>query len=178
LDAPLVCAPSWQTPWPRRNSLRTEHTGQGAASPPGVSTRSCPTYGRSQHHRVTVSPNPFRSEELATALRRLRPGKSPCLDSIFLEFIHHARSALTSWFCDFLTACMRQLKIPKIWKRALIVVIPKPEKPLGTQRATGPYLCCVPPLKSSIDSSSLVLNHSSTHCSHKSMQAFDTGGRP
>jgi len=39
--------------------------------------------------------------------------------------------ALKSWFCDFLTSCMLQLKIPRIWRRALIVAIPKPEKPLG-----------------------------------------------
>jgi len=30
---------------------------------------------------------PFRPEELATALRRLKPGKSSGLDSIFPEFI-------------------------------------------------------------------------------------------
>jgi len=38
---------------------------------------------------------------------------------------------------------MRQLKIPKTLRRALIVAIPKPEKPLGTQRVTVTYLCCV-----------------------------------
>ena len=33
---------------------------------------------------------PFRPEEFAAALRRLKPGKSPGLDSIFPEFILHA----------------------------------------------------------------------------------------
>jgi len=33
---------------------------------------------------------PFRLEEFAAALRRLKPGKSPVLDSIFPEFILHA----------------------------------------------------------------------------------------
>ena len=59
---------------------------------------------------------------------------------------------------------MRQLKIPKIWRRALVVAIPKPEKPLGTQRVIALYLCCVSPLKSSRDSSTLVSKQSSTHC--------------
>ena len=45
---------------------------------------------------------PFRPEEFAAALRRLKPGKSPGLDSIFPEFILHAGSAVKSWFCDFL----------------------------------------------------------------------------
>jgi len=57
---------------------------------------------------------PFRPEKLAAALRCVKPGKSPGLDSIFPEFIRHARSALRSWFCDFLSSCMRQLKIPRI----------------------------------------------------------------
>ena len=79
-------------------------------------------------------PGPFTSKELANALKHQEQGKSPGLDSIFPEFILHAGSNLESWFCDFLTSCMRQLKIPRIWRRALIVAFPKPEK-LGTQRA-------------------------------------------
>jgi len=57
---------------------------------------------------------PFRVEELAAALRRLKPGKFPGGDCVFLEFMLHAGSALKSWFCDFLNSCIRQLKIPKI----------------------------------------------------------------
>ena len=86
----------------------------------------------------------FRPEEFAAALRRLKPGKSPGLDSIFLEFILHAEPALKSWFCDFLNSCMRQLKIPKIWRRALVVAIPKPAKPLGYPKSYHPIsLLCV-----------------------------------
>ena len=72
---------------------------------------------------------PFRPEERASALRRRKPGKSPGLDSIFLEFILHTGSALKSRFCDFLTFCMSQIKISKIFRRTLRVAIPKPEKP-------------------------------------------------
>jgi len=40
---------------------------------------------------------------------------------------------------------MRQLKIPKIWRRALVVAIPKPEKPLGDPKSYRPIsLLCVP----------------------------------
>jgi len=106
---------------------------------------------------------PFRPEELAAALRCLKPGKSPGLDSIFPEFILHAGSAFKSWFCDFLTSCMLQLKIPKIWRRALIVAIAKPEKPLGNPKSYNvPYLCCVSPSQASRDSSTLVSIQSST----------------
>ena len=75
---------------------------------------------------------PFAPEELAAGLRRLKLGKSPGLESFLPEFILPAGSALKCWFCDFFTSCMRQLKIPKIWRGALIVAIPKTDKPLGT----------------------------------------------
>jgi len=40
---------------------------------------------------------------------------------------------------------MRQLKIPKIWRRALVVAIPKPEKPLAESNSYHPMsLLCVP----------------------------------
>ena len=40
---------------------------------------------------------------------------------------------------------MCQLKIPKIWRKALIVAIPKPEKPLGDPKSYRPIsLLCAP----------------------------------
>jgi len=90
---------------------------------------------------------PFRPEEFAAALRHLKPGKSPGLDSIFPEFILHAGSALKSWFCNFLNSCMRQLKIPKIWRRALVVAIPKPENPLGDPKSYRPISLLYVPFK-------------------------------
>jgi len=40
---------------------------------------------------------------------------------------------------------MRQLKIPKIWRRELIVPISKPENPLGDPKSYHPItLLCVP----------------------------------
>jgi len=73
----------------------------------------------------------FRPEELTVAPRRLRSGNSPGLDSIFSKFILHDGPTLKSWSCDFLTSSMSQHKIPKIWRKALKVAIPKLEEPLG-----------------------------------------------
>ena len=65
--------------------------------------------------------------------------------------LHHpgvhtpSRVGSKSCFCDFLTPCMHQLKIPKIWRRAIIVAIHKPEKPLGDPKTYRPMsLLCVP----------------------------------
>jgi len=40
---------------------------------------------------------------------------------------------------------MRQLKIPAIWRRALIVAIPKPEKPLVDSKTYRPSITAVHP---------------------------------
>jgi len=63
LDAPFTCAQSRQTPSPR-NSWRTGYTWQGTESPSGWSIRSCRTYGRFQHLRVTVSLKPLHRRSL------------------------------------------------------------------------------------------------------------------
>ena len=96
----------------------------------------------SEGHSIS---EPFRPEELAAVLRRLKPRKCPGLDSIFPEFKLHTGSALKSWFCDFLGSSMCQLKIPRIGRRALIVAIPKPERPLGDPNSYRPiHLLFVP----------------------------------
>ena len=56
-----------------------------------------------------------------------------------------AGAALKSWLRDFLSSCLRRLKIPKIWRRALVVAIPKPMKPVGDPKSYRPIsLLCVP----------------------------------
>ena len=60
-------------------------------------------------------------------------------------FLLHAGAALKSWFRDFLSSCLRRLKISKIWRRAFMVVIPKPAKPVGDPKSYRPIsLLCVP----------------------------------
>ena len=87
----------------------------------------------------------FLQREFAAALQHLKPGKAPGPDSICSELILHAGAALKSWLCDFLSSCLRRLKIPKIWRRALVVAIPKPAKPVKDPKSYRPIsLLCVP----------------------------------
>ena len=66
-------------------------------------------------------------------------------DSICSELIIHAGAALKSWLRDFLSSCLHRLKITKIWRRALVVTIPKPAKPMGDPKSYRPIsLLCVP----------------------------------
>ena len=91
---------------------------------------------------INISDN-FSQREFAAALQHLKPGKAPSPDSICSELIIHAGAALKSWLHDFLS-CLRRLKIPKIWRRALVVTVPKPMKPVGNPKSYPISLLCVP----------------------------------
>ena len=96
---------------------------------------------------VNISDN-FSQREFTAALQHLKPGKAAGPDSICSELILHAGAALKSWLRDFLSSCLRRLKIPKIWRRVLVVAIPKPEKPVGNPKSYQPIsLLCVKILK-------------------------------
>ena len=86
----------------------------------------------------------FSRREFTAALQHLKPGKAPGPDFIFPELILHTGASLKSWLRDFLSSCLRRLKIPKIWRRALVVAIPKPGKPMGDPKSYRPIsLLCV-----------------------------------
>ena len=87
----------------------------------------------------------FTPSEFAAALKHLKPGKAPGPDSICPELLLHAGAALKSWLCGFLSSCLHHLKIPKIWRRALVVAFPKPMKPIKDPKSYRPIsLLCVP----------------------------------
>ena len=81
---------------------------------------------------VNISDN-FLQREFAAALQHLKTAKAP--DFICSELILHAGAALKSWLCDFLSSCLRRFKISKIWRRVLVVAIPKPAKPMGDPKS-------------------------------------------
>ena len=93
---------------------------------------------------VNISDN-FSQREFTAALQHLKPGKAPGPDSICPELLLRAEDALKSWLRDFLSSCLCRLKIPKIWRRALVVAIPKLIKPMGDPKSYRPIsLLCVP----------------------------------
>ena len=113
------------------------------ASHPNFSLKKCLTFGGLQHHTQSISLTIFH-REFTAALQHIKPGKTTKPDSICSELIVHAGAALKSWLCDFLSSCLRQLKIPQIWRRVLVVAIPKPIKFVGNQKSYKPIsLLCV-----------------------------------
>ena len=92
---------------------------------------------------VNISDN--FSQRICCCPPTFKTGTAPGPDSIFSELILHAGAALKSWLHDFLSSCLRRLKISKIWRTALVVAIPKPAKPVGDPKSYRPIsLHCVP----------------------------------
>ena len=86
----------------------------------------------------------FSQREFTAVLQHLKPSKAPGPDSICPKLILHAGAALKSWLRDFISSSLRPLKIPKIWRRVLVVAIPKPGKPVGDPKSYRPIsLLCV-----------------------------------
>ena len=87
----------------------------------------------------------FSPREFAAALHYLKPGKTPGPDSICQQLLVHAGPGLKFYLRGFFSSCLRQLKIPKVWRRALVVAIPKPSKPVEDPQSYRPIsLLCVP----------------------------------
>ena len=72
----------------------------------------------------------FSSRDFAAALHHLKPGKTSGPDSICPEISIHAGPGLKFWLRGFLSSCLRQIKIPKVRRRVLVVAIPNSSKPV------------------------------------------------
>ena len=86
----------------------------------------------------------FTPEEFSSALQLLKTGKAPGPDSTSPELILYAGAALKTWLNTFLSFCMRQQRLSKIWRRASVVAIVKPMKSLGDPKSYRPIsLLCI-----------------------------------
>ena len=84
----------------------------------------------------------FTIEELTSALQQLKPGKAAGPYSISPELILHVGFEIKPWLCELFSFCLRNIKI---WKRALVVAILKPNKLPGNSESYQPTsLLCIP----------------------------------
>lgn len=87
----------------------------------------------------------FTDSEMTNAIKSLKAGKSPGLDRIHPEFLQHMGKNAVKWLQSYFSLCLKHLKIPKIWRKALVVAIPKPNKPTNQPKSYRPIsLLCVP----------------------------------
>ena len=107
--------------------------------------RNCLTFGGLHLLNAINISGDFSPGEYAGALHHLTPGKAPGRDFICQELLIHAGLGLKSWLRGFFSSCLRQLKIPKVWRRALVVSIPKLSKPVEDPKSYRSLsMLCVP----------------------------------
>lgn len=73
-------------------------------------------------------PSDFTLEELWSAIGKIKTGKAPGPDGIAPEVIREICLALPEEVLDVMNTCLRSGTFPKVWKRATLVLIPKPRK--------------------------------------------------
>ncbi|KAJ4939496.1 hypothetical protein JOQ06_028944 [Pogonophryne albipinna] len=78
-------------------------------------------------------------------MSKFKPGKSPGRDNIHPEFVIHQSTTTTGWLCACYTSCYQRLKLPKTWRRASVIALPKPNKSAEDPKSYRPIsLLCVP----------------------------------
>ena len=73
---------------------------------------------------------------------KMRKAMGP--DKIPPEFLKHSGDNFRNWLKGFFSLCLQRLVIPKIWRKALVVAILKPKKPVYDPKSYRPIsLSCV-----------------------------------
>ena len=79
-------------------------------------------------HRSSQKAPKITTEELTNALKTLKNGKAAGYDNVFPEFLKNLGPATIKWLSEFLTRCITEHNIPKHWRKAKVIAIPKPGK--------------------------------------------------
>ena len=88
---------------------------------------------------------PFTIQELMLAVRQLKSGKAQGPDNIPPEFLIHCGPRCLEWLRGFYSNCLSNMTVPKIWRKATVIAIPKPNKPTDDPKNYRPIsLLCVP----------------------------------
>jgi hypothetical protein len=72
-------------------------------------------------------PPPFSTEELRTALHRVKIGMAPGYDNIHPEFLQHLGPIGLEWLANF-SHVTCESKIPKIWRQTKVIALENPGK--------------------------------------------------
>ena len=96
-------------------------------------SRRFPLY--SLHHPGTYASRPPTQE----------CGKAQGPDNIPPEFLIHCGPRCLEWLRGFYSNCLSNMTVPKIWRKATVIAIPKPNKPTDDPKNYRPIsLLCVP----------------------------------
>ncbi len=79
------------------------------------------------------------------ALSELKSGKAQGPDNIPPDFLLQCGPRCQKWLTEFYSCCIINQTIPKIWREATIISLPKPNKPRDDPKSYRPIsLLCVP----------------------------------
>ena len=72
-------------------------------------------------------PHPF-TEEISAALQKIKPATAPGYDNIYVEFLKYLGPKARIWLSKFFSRIMPTQSIQKIWRKAKVIAIEKPDK--------------------------------------------------
>ena len=81
-----------------------------------------------EDHIVQVLRESISTSEVTAAIRMTKIGKQPGCDNICPEFFHHLGANGIAWLTSFFNCCFSSCKIPKQWRKSIIIPVLKPGK--------------------------------------------------
>jgi hypothetical protein len=74
------------------------------------------------------SPQPFQESELERVLCSIKSGTAAVYDNILPELLKHLGPKAKSWLTAFYTRIIQEQRMPRAWRQAKVIAIPKPGK--------------------------------------------------
>ena len=71
---------------------------------------------------------PFEPNELLESMKELKNGKACGIDGLFNEQITHFGPIARNWLLQFYCNCLERCRVPKQWRQAKVIALPKPKK--------------------------------------------------
>lgn len=68
-------------------------------------------------------------------MKACKLGKAAGLDGMYMEFSKNMGANCEIWMKNFLSRCISSNTIPKIWRQAQVIAIPKPGKDLKSPKS-------------------------------------------
>jgi len=73
-------------------------------------------------------PHQFTEEEISTALQKTKPATAPGYNNIHVEFLKNLGPIARTWLSKFFSRMMATHSILKIWRKAKVIAVEKPDK--------------------------------------------------
>jgi len=74
------------------------------------------------------TPPAFTAEDVANALKTVKPGTAPGYDNMHSKFLKHLGPKGLTWMARLFTRIAKKQRMPKLWRRAKVIALPKPGK--------------------------------------------------